>query len=607
MATLEQLRDKAHKLPMQPGVYIMMDRFGDVIYVGKAKLLRNRVSSYFHGEHNAKTEAMIAKIENFDVIIANSEFEALVLENSLIKHHQPHYNILLRDDKGYPFVRVDLNSEYPRFTVASRTAEDGAKYFGPYGGRNMTKNAIDAICKALRLPTCSRKFPRDIGKERPCLNYHMGTCRGYCLKDARVSEYREAVAAAVMIFEGKTSELTARLKQEMEQAAAELRFEVAAEKRDKLKAIGLLETKQRVVAGSAMDTDAVGFYRGEAKCCYTVLHYYGGDLLDKDYEIVEPLLESDEEALSAILTQYYEKRGAWPRQILLPFALEDAPELERLFTEKAGRKVRLAAPQRGEKNALVKAAVLNAKEETERVTTREEKYNKTLKWLTDALQLPALPRRIEAYDISNTGASDIVASMTVFINGRPAKREYRRFTIKTLTGPDDYASMHEVISRRMARFNEADEKFNTLPDVMFIDGGENHAKAALSAVLESGHSLPVFGMVKDDRHRTRALVTTQGQEIGIAANPAAFAFVGTIQEETHRFAIEFHRKQHIRHTITSELEKIPHVGEKRRADLLKFFGSVKAIKGAEKEELIKVVPKNAADAIFEHFHGESGE
>ena len=602
----QSLREKAHKLPMQPGVYIMMDKTGDVIYVGKAKLLRNRVSSYFHGEHNAKTEAMISKIDNFDVIVATSEFEARVLENSLIKHHQPHYNILLRDDKGYPFIRVDLNEPYPKFTVVSKAGNDGAKYFGPYGGRSMTKNAIDALCKAVMLPTCSRKFPRDVGKERPCLNYHMGTCRGYCLAQSSQTEYREAVATAILLLEGKTSEVTGKLKKEMEQAAEELKFEVAAEKRDKLKAIQMLEEKQRVVAGSAVDTDAIGFYRGQTRCCYTVLHYINGNLLDKDFEIIDTQLENDQDALSDILTQYYEKRGAYPKDVLLPFEMEDAVELAQLFSEKAGRKVNVAVPKRGEKQAIVKAAVLNAKEETERVTTREEKYLKTLQWLQNALKLPNLPRRIEAFDISNTGSSDIVASMTVFINGRPLKRDYRRFKIKSITVQDDYASMTEVVHRRLMRYNIADEKFNSLPELMLIDGGVNHARAAEQAIVACGCHVPVFGMVKDDRHRTRALVSTDGEEISISANPVVFSFVGNIQEETHRFAIEFHRSLHAKHTISSQLEQIPNVGEKRRQALLKFFGSVKAIKAASKEELMKVVPRNAADAIFEHFHRESG-
>ena len=604
---IQTLREKAHRLPMQPGVYIMMDKTGEVIYVGKAKLLRNRVSSYFHGEHNAKTEAMISKIDNFDVIIANSEFEALVLENSLIKHHQPHYNILLRDDKGYPFIRVDLNEQYPKFTVVSKVAEDGAKYFGPYGGRSMTKNAIDALCKAVKLPTCSRKFPRDVGKERPCLNYHMGTCKGYCLAQSSQIEYRQSVATAIMILEGKTSEVTGKLKKEMEQAANELKFEVAAEKRDKLRAIQLLEEKQRVVAGSAVDTDAIGFYRGQTKSCYTVLHYINGNLLDKDFEIIDTQLENDQDALSDILTQYYEHRGAYPKDVLLPFEIEDACDLSRLFSEKAGKKVNITVPKRGEKQALVKAAVLNAKEETQRVTTREEKYLKTLQWLQNALKLPNLPRRIEAFDISNTGSSDIVASMTVFVNGRPLKRDYRRFKIKSIDIQDDYASMAEVVHRRLMRYNIADEKFNSLPDLMLIDGGVNHARAAAQSVADCGCHVPVFGMVKDDRHRTRALVSTDAQEISISANPSIFSFIGNIQEETHRFAIEYHRSLHSKHTITSQLQQIPNVGEKRRQALLKFFGNVKAIKAASKEELMKVVPRNAAEAIFEHFHGESGE
>ncbi len=600
--TFEELREKANDLPMLPGVYIMMDKTGKVIYVGKAKVLKNRVSSYFHGDHDPKTETMVSKIDRFDVIIANTEFEALVLESSLIKHHMPHYNIKLKDDKGYPFIRVDLKSEYPTFSVAAKTAQDGARYFGPYGSRGITHAAIETVVKAMKLPTCGKKFPRDKGKERPCLNHHMGACLAWCRPDVPASEYREAVDAAVAALEGKTAELQKKLTEEMEQAAANLQFELAAEKRDRLRALAVLETKQFVVAGALADTDVVGYFRGPAKSCFAVLHYISGNLLDKDTELFDSPFEEDGEVLSEVLRQYYERRGVYPKRICLPFDLPDAELLEKLFSEAAGRRVYIEAPQRGDKLRLVETANVNAREIAERAVTYEEKTSKTLEWLQRALNMDKPPQRIEAYDISNTGASDIVASMTVFEKGKPLKRDYRRFKIKTTDTPDDYHSMAEVISRRIARYLSADGKFATLSDLMLVDGGANHAKAAERVLREAGVEMPVFGMVKDDRHRTRALVSPDGEEIGIQSQPAVFALIGAIQEETHRFAVEYHRSLRSKSSYKSKLDDIPGVGEKRRAALLKHFGSLKAIRDATLDDLSAVVPKNTALAVYTHFH-----
>ncbi|NLA85755.1 MAG: excinuclease ABC subunit UvrC [Clostridiales bacterium] len=605
--TFEELRSKANGLPLKPGVYIMMDKTGKVIYVGKAKLLKNRVSSYFHGEHEPKTELMVSKIDTFDVIIANTEFEALVLESQLIKHHAPQYNIKLKDDKGFPFIRVDLKDEYPVFTVVTRIEKDGARYLGPYASRGNTKSALEAVKKALKLPTCSRKFPRDIGKERPCLNYHMGACRAYCLKDTDSREYRESVEAAVAVFEGKTSELVKKLAAEMEALAENLQFEAAADKRDRLMAIGHLEERQFVIAGSMADMDVFGYHRGPAKTCFTALHYIGGTLLDKDFELFATLFEEDEEAISEVLRLYYERRGVWPKTICLPFTLTDKEALEQLFTEKAGHRVYIEIPQRGDKAKLVETANINAREETERAVTYEEKTSKTLEWLQKALNMEVPPARIEAFDISNTGGEDIVASMTVYVDGKPLKRDYRKFKIKTLSHQDDYHSMEEVVSRRIERYKSADEKFSDLSDLMLIDGGATHARGALNVLRKAGITIPVFGMVKDDRHRTRALVSPDGEEIGIQSQPAVFAFIGKIQEETHRFAVEFHRSRRSKNTYKSKLDAIPGIGEKRRNALLKSFGSLKAVKAATEEELTKVVPRDAAKHIYAHFHTESGE
>ena len=604
--TFDELKEKAHALPLKPGVYIMQDAKNVVIYVGKAKALKNRVSQYFANlaSHTEKNRAMVSQIDHFDVIVADSEFEALVLENSLIKRHQPRYNILLKDDKGYPYIRLTVKEEYPKFSLANKAAEDGARYFGPYGSRGNTQNIIDALRVALRLPSCNKKFPRDIGKERPCLNYHMGQCDGYCRKDMDQSRYREAIDQAVRLLEGKFQEVGDELKAEMELAAEELRFEKAAELRDRYKAIELLGKRQKVVAGSLADTDVVGFHKGEAtKSCFVVLHFVEGELAAKDWDLIDtPMEEETADILSALVRQYYGGRGNLPRQILLPCELEDEVPLMRMLSEDAGRKVELVTPQRGAKMDLIRLANKNAVEEVERWTTREERQSKLMELLGKMLDLEEPPRRIESYDISNQGADDIVASMVVYVNARPLKRDYRHFKLKDMDGPDDYASMEQVLTRRFKRYLEGDEKFADKPDLLLIDGGVNHANVAVKVLEKLGLSIPIFGMVKDDRHRTRALVTPEGREIGIQGNQAIFSLIGQIQEETHRFAIEFHRQQQNQRVRASVLDQIPGVGEKRRSDLLKHFKSIKKIKEATQAQLAEVVPKNAAQAVFDYFH-----
>ena len=597
------LLDKANQLPLLPGVYIMHDERGEVIYVGKAKKLKNRVSSYFHGEHLPKVAAMAEKVADFDVVVVNSEFEALILENSLIKRHRPYYNILLKDDKGYPFIRLDLREAYPRFSVVNRSKEDGARYFGPFGGRSATFDIIRTLQKALLLPTCARRFPRDVGKERPCLNYQMGLCAGYCRPEADPAGYRAGMEQAAMVLSGKTAELKRKLTEEMELASEELRFETAAQLRDRLKALEHLGNKQKVIATAFADTDVLGFFRG-AKTCFAVLHYADGNLAGKDFEITDEPVEEDAEAVTRFAAQYYASRPALPKTLLLPFPAEDADALAQLLTESAGHSVKVEAPKRGDKAALTETACLNAREEVQRATTAAQRRSKTLEWLQKTLELPTPPRRIEAFDISNTGDFGIVAAMTVFVDGKPLKRDYRKFRMKSVAAQDDYASMHEAVSRRFARCLEGDEKFAEVPDLLLIDGGERHAAVAEAALAELGLTLPVFGMVKDDRHRTRALVTAAGREIGIVGNQAVFSLIGTIQEETHRFAIEYHRSLRSAE-IGSALDRIPGVGEKRRAALLKQFKTMKAIRAASVEELKTALPASAAQTVYDYFHKES--
>jgi excinuclease ABC subunit C len=582
----------------------MLDKSGEVIYVGKAVALRNRVSSYFYGAHEPKTELMVSKVVDFDVIIASSEFEALVLENQLIKHHMPKYNIRLRDDKGHPFIRVDPREAYPRFTVVSKRRDDGARYLGPYGGRNIAHSAINAVSKAFGLPSCSRRFPRDIGRERPCLSHHLGVCKGWCREGMEHGEYSGAVRSAITVFDGRANKLIDEITREMESAAADMRFERAAELRDRLRAVKELKKRQSVVSDALADTDAIGYFRGEAKSCFVALHYIDGRLLDKDFELFDTPVEDGGEAISGLLRQYYLRREAFPREILVPFEPEDSAELETLFAEAAGRRVAISHPKRGEKLKLIKTASVNAREEAERATTREEKTRGTIEWLGKAMGLERPPVRIEAFDISNTGSEDIVASMTVFDNGKPKKNSYKRFAIKSTETQDDYRSMEEVVTRRARHFIDGDEAWTPLPDVMLIDGGQAHASVAAKAIaaLDPKISVPVFGMVKDDRHRTRALITPDGMEIGIDANPAAFALIGTIQEETHRFAITFHRERRSKTVRKSKLDEAPGVGETRRKALLRAFGSLEAIKAASVDDLAKIVPRAAAEAVHALFY-----
>lgn len=603
---LDTLSEKANNLPLLPGVYIMLDEHGEVIYVGKAKKLKNRVTSYFHGEHLPKVAAMVEKVRDFNVIVAGSEFEALVLENSLIKRHKPKYNILLKDDKGYPFVRVDVKSEYPRMSLINRSAKDGARYFGPFGGRGQTYGIIETISRALLLPTCAKKFPRDIGKERPCLNYQMGNCAGWCRGVPDAEEYRRRMAQAMLILEGKSAELTRELTEKMEQAAEELRFEQAAELRDRLRAVESLANRQRVISTAFADTDAIGFCRG-AKSCFTVLHFVNGDLVGKDTEMMDEPLEDDGEAVAGLVLQYYTAhRGGWPKSVLLPCEIDGKEALEELLSETSGRRIYIETPKRGERMRLIESAALNAREEIQRRTTAAQRTNKTLEWLQKALGLAEFPQRIEAFDVSNLGDTGIVAAMTVHVDGRPFKRAYKKFRIKDMPVRDDYASMRQAVYRRFKHYVDGDESFSPLPELLLIDGGENHAKVAVDALRELKLNVPVFGMVKDDRHRTRALISPDGHEIGINSNQAVFALVGNIQEETHRFAIEYQRALR-NEGYVSALDRIDGVGPKRRADLIKYFKTVKAIRAASVSQLNLVVPKNTAQAVYDYFHNENGE
>ena len=605
--TFEELKEKALTLPYAPGVYIMRDKTDKVIYVGKAKKLKNRVSQYFQdtASHTPKTRIMVSKIHHFDIIVAASEFEALVLECSLIKRYMPKYNILLKDDKGYPYLRLNMKDIYPRITLVSKITDDGAGYYGPYGSRSVTHDVMEAIRLTLKLPGCNKQFPRDIGKERPCLNYHMNQCAGWCQESKSCTEYRETMEQARQLLLGNYKSVAEQLRQQMLAAAENLEFELAASLRDRLTAVEALGQKQLVTAGTLADTDVVGYGETEAKACFAVLHFSGGNLLDKEYEVF-PRPDDKKEAVSSLLKQFYLSRGLAPKTVLLPFELDDSELFSQLMEQQFGRKSKLRIPHRGDNVRLVELANKNAFEEAERATGKEERVSATLTLLGKMLALEP-PGRIESFDISNISGTDIVASMVVFREGKPYKSDYKRFKLEGLTDQDDYASMHQVVKRRFAHYKAGDKGFDEAPDLLLIDGGVNHAKVAVTALEELGLQFPVFGMVKDDRHRTRALVTPDGREIRIDNNQAIFALIGNIQEETHRFAITYHRQLRSKRLRYSELDNIPGIGPRRKQELLRQFKSLTAIGQATLPELERLLPRDAAAAVYHHFHANGEE
>ena len=603
--TREELKDKARSLPLEPGVYLMHDKSGKIIYVGKAKKLKNRVSQYFQdtASHSPKTKKMVSQVADFEVIAARSEFEALVLECSLIKRHMPKYNILLKDAKGYPYLRVDLREAYPVITMVSRTADDGAQYFGPFGGRYVTQHVLDTLRKTFRLPGCSKSFPRDLGKERPCLNYHMDNCAGWCRGLPTAEEYRAAIDQAVQVLQGHYQSVAAELRRQMQAAAEELAFERAAALRNQLQSLTALGEKQLVTAGTLADTDVIGYAQNGVRSCFVVLHYVGGNLLDKDYEIL-PSAEPDAEAVGALVKQYYLTRGAVPGIVLLPVEMEDAPLFAELLQQQLGRKVRLRRPQRGDGAHLLELAAANARQELERITDKAERAQGLLQQLQQMLGLPEPPQRIESYDISHLDGTDIVASMVVFTGAKPSPRDYRRFQLRDMPDQNDIGSMRQIIHRRFTHYLAQDKGFEAKPDLLLIDGGDVHAAAVCDELAQLGLQFPVYGMVKDDRHRTRALLSPQGEQIGIAAVPALFALIGQIQEQTHNYAIGYHRKLRSRRLQRSKLDEIPGVGDKRKQALLRRFGTLGAIRAASVAELAEVVPTPVATQIYEFFRKE---
>lgn len=601
----EELKAKVLSLPFEPGVYIMKNRDGQAIYVGKAKALKNRVSQYFQSDsrHSPKTIRMVSNIWDFDIIVTETEFEALVLENQMIKKYQPKYNILLKDDKGYPFIKVTTSKPYPSFSIVPKPGHDADRYFGPYTSRRAAYHAIDTINETLKLKTCRRVFPRDIGKDRPCLNLHLGRCIAPCTGQVSAEEYAARVQEGISLLEGNDKALLADLTARMEQAAEDLRFEQAATLRDRIRAVRALGEKQKVVAGAFAELDAVAYVQGQTRGCVVVLHYLAGDLHDKEFTLLDGVTAADAgEALGAFLKQYYALRGAVPRTVLLSSPIDESEAVGEFLSSIAERKVELAVPQRGRRHDIIRLAEKNAREEILRVETSQERRVKSLELLGQMTGMDELPHILEAYDISNFAGQDTVGSMVVFEDAKPARSRYRKFRIETAAqGQDDYASMTEMLTRRLQRWKDGDEKFTPLPSAFLIDGGLGHVRTAQRVLDQFGVTTPCFGMVKDDHHRTRGLVAPDGREFGISTVPAVFALIGRIQEEVHRFAITYNRALGAKKVRGSSLDQIEGVGEKRRNDLLKHFGTIENIRAASVDELARVVPRTVAENVHDYY------
>lgn len=606
----KRLRKKAMSLPLRPGVYLMKDKSGTIIYVGKAKALKNRVSSYFgsHTNHTTKVIRMVEHVQDFDYIVTDSEFEALVLECSLIKQHSPKYNILLKDDKGYHYVKI-TKGDWPRIDAAMQLVDDGSEYIGPYTGSFAVRQTVDEVKKIFRLPQCTKTFPVT-HRQRPCLNFHISQCSAPCAGKISQADYKRSVEQAVDFLKGGSAETVKRMQAEMEQAAENLEFEKAAVLRDRINAITKFGEKQKVVSADVAEQDVFALAQSQDKACLAVLRFFAGRLCDTEHFIIDAP-EDDSVARYEMIMSYYSMRERIPPRILIDSLPQDDELVSQWLSEKLGKKVSFVVPQRGGQLKLLEMCRSNANEKLALNLGRKGKETAALDELARLLGLSSPPEYIESYDISHTAGTENVAGMVVFKNGQPYKQAYKRFKIKGFEGQDDCASMAEVLERRFTHYLEEnakpdgekrDEGFAKLPDLILLDGAEMQVNAVRAVFRRLGIDVPLYGMVKDSSHRTRA-ITGEGGEISINSKRSAFTLVSRIQEEVHRFAIEYHRKRRSA-GISTTLTQIEGVGQKRAAALLKYFKSVNAIKNAGFDELcaVKGVDKRSAQAVFDYFH-----
>ena len=588
---LDFLREKANKLPLTPGVYQMKDSSGKIIYIGKAKALKNRVTSYFRAieSHNAKTYQLVQNIYDFDFIVTPTELDALVLEASLIKLHSPKYNILLKDDKGYNYIKIS-GDEYPRITYALQKDDKDAEYIGPYTSGYTVKQAVEEANKLFMLPICNRKFPRDFKKERPCLNYHIGRCMGVCNGRISQDEYRKRVNQAISFIKNGSKKSIERLTKEMEEYAENLEFEKAAELRDRIAAIQKAELTQRIYFFKSTDCDIIAAAVNMGICSVAVVKYRGGRLIDKENFFIGEENDSSQ-TREEFLVEYYSNKAEMPKEIFLDSEIENKELLESYFSGRYNHKVTITVPKRGEGLTQTMLAKSNAEEYLSLRVGRTAKEISALEDLKNILGLPKTPETIESYDISNMGEETRVAGMVVFKNGRPFKQGYKKFNIKYVEGIDDYACMQEVIERRIQRYLDGDESFSPLPDLILLDGGKGHVAAVKQVLDRMGVEISLYGLVKDEKHRTRA-IAKEGGEIQVNANKSVFALLTRIQDEVHRFSINFQRKQHKKKQYEMELTRIKGIGEAKAMTLLKEFKTKKAMKEATAEQLAQAAKLN---------------
>lgn len=613
------LEEKIKTLPDDPGIYLMKNKDGKIIYVGKAKVLKNRVRQYFQPSknHPPKVAAMVSNIADFEYIVTRTELEAFALEFNYIKKYKPYYNILLKDDKAYPYIKVTLQNDYPQIFLCRRVEKDGAKYFGPYTDAYLVRETISMMKKIFKIQYCRKNFPKDIGKERPCLYYSMGRCLAPCQGLVSQKEYKQAFVNICSFLKGNHQSLLNQLTEEMNQAADALNFERAAMLRNQISALRRLSDKQRVISTNLRDFDVVGLCRQDDDAAFVVFHIQMGKLAGNESFNLSGTTDIDDEILmNDFLNQYYQSHPAIPTEVLISHPATEQNTLQAFLTDRRQKKVTVRCPVRGEGKSLCDMAIKNARKNLDNYRLDKlkafQKQN-VLGELKDALALPTLPRRIEAYDISNISGAENVGGMIVFQNAKPVKRDYRRFKIKYTTGANDYDCMREVLYRRFAHalkeqqslaeeeMDADDAKFALLPDLVLIDGGKAHAALAQQILDEFGLDLPVFGMVKDDRHRTRGVVNALG-EANLKPQSVAFRLITHIQDEVHNYAITYHRMLRSKKSIASSLETIKGVGEVKRKKLLGHFKSMTKIKEASLDELKEVVDEKTAQNIFDYFH-----
>ncbi len=617
--------EELKKLPDEPGVYIMKDKHGEIIYVGKAKSLKKRVRQYFQSSRNnpPKVNALVSHIHEFEYIMVDTEVEALILESNLIKKHKPKYNILLRDDKQYPYIKVTTNEKYPRVIKVRRVLKDGAKYFGPYPSVYAVNDTLDIIRNLYPIRTCNRDLSKGLGKQRPCLNYYIGKCLGPCQGNVNEKEYGEMIDEIIMFLNGREDGLIDKIEEKMKKASRELDFESAAKYRDQINSLNIVLEKQKIVSTQIIDQDIIGMARGVDQVCIQVFFIRAGKIIGREHFIISDTFnEERKDILSSFVKQFYLGTAYVPKEIFIEEEIDDMDTISRWLSEKRGSKLTIRIPKRGEKSQLMDMVRKNAMDMMnqygDRFLREKEKDHNALEQIKQTLGLAKRPNRIEAYDISNISGVNSVGSMVVFEKGKPKKSDYRRFKIQSVATPDDYKSMEEIIERRfrrglkekeMIKDNKVEVKgFSAFPDLIMIDGGKGQVNIALEVLDKLNLFIPVCGLVKDDFHNTRGIIYNN-KEINLDENSVGFRLIYRIQEEAHRFAISYHRSLRSKNMFRSELDDIRGIGDKRKKELLKHFGSIDNIKNADIEELVKVksMNKRVSQELYQHFRKNRGE